>query len=180
MERVPNDVVVVFDEAYYEYLDAPPDTLRFVRQGRNVVVLRTFSKIHGLAGIRLGYGIARPELIKVLQKTREPFNVSSVAQAAGLASLDDEKHQAETKRVTDEGRAFFEKEFAAMQLPFVPSVANFVLVKVGDGPAVFRALLREGVIVRALGGYKLPEWVRISVGTMEQNRRCIAALRKVL
>jgi histidinol-phosphate aminotransferase len=180
MARVPDDVVVVFDEAYYEYLDAPPDTLRFVRQGRNVVVLRTFSKIHGLAGIRLGYGIARPELIKVLQKTREPFNVSGVAQAAGLASLDDEKHQAETKRVTDEGRAYFEKEFAAMQLPFVPSVANFVLVKVGDGPAVFRALLREGVIVRALGGYKLTEWVRISVGTMEQNRRCVAALRKVL
>jgi histidinol-phosphate aminotransferase len=180
MENVPNDVVVVFDEAYFEYLETPPDTLRFVRQDRNVIVLRTFSKIHGLANVRLGYGIARPELIKVLQKTREPFNVNGVAQAGALASLADETHQAETKRVTDEGRRYFEGEFGAMELPFVPSVANFVLVKVGDGKAVFKALLKRGIIVRALKGYKFPEWVRISVGTMEQNRKCIAALREVL
>ncbi len=107
----------------------PPDTLRFVRQDRNVIVLRTFSKIHGLANVRLGYGIARPELIKVLQKTREPFNVNGVAQAGALASLADVTHQAETKRVTDEGRRYFEGEFGAMELPFVPSVANFVLVR---------------------------------------------------
>ena len=180
MENVPNEVVVVFDEAYFEYLEAPPDTLRFVRQDRNVIVLRTFSKIHGLANLRLGYGMARPELIKVLQKTREPFNVNGVAQAGALASLADETHQAETKRVTDEGRSYLESEFCAMELPFVPSVANFVLVQVGDGKAVFQALLKKGVIVRALKGYKFPEWVRISIGTMEQNRKCIAALREVL
>ncbi len=180
MGRVPNEVVVVFDEAYFEYLDQPPDTLRFVREGRNVVVLRTFSKIHGLANLRLGYGIARPELIRVLQKTREPFNVNGIVQAGAIASLADEEHQGKTKRVTDDGRSYFEREFAAMKLPFVPSVANFVLVKVGDGRAVFQSMLKKGVIVRALKGYKLPEWIRVSIGTMEQNRRCISALREAL
>jgi histidinol-phosphate aminotransferase len=180
MERVPNDIVVVFDEAYFEYLDDPPDTLKFVRQGRNVIVLRTFSKIHGLAGIRLGYGIAPPELVRVLQKTREPFNVNGLAQAGALASLADEAHRAETKRVTDDGRRFLEREFAVLELPFVPSVANFVLVRVGDGPAIFQALLKKGVIIRALSGYKFPEWIRISVGTMAQNEKCTAALREVL
>ena len=180
MARVPDEVVIVFDEAYYEYLDDPPDTLRFVRADRNVVVLRTFSKIHGLANVRLGYGMARPELIRVLQKTREPFNTSGVAQAAAVAALADREHQLESKRVTDEGRRYLEMEFATMGLPFVPSVANFVLVKVGDGKALFKKLLRKGVIVRALGGYQLPEWVRISIGTMEQNRQCVAALREVL
>ncbi len=180
MARVPDDVVVVFDEAYFEYLDDPPDTLRFVRENRNVIVLRTFSKIHALAGVRLGYGMARPELIRVLQKTRAPFNTNGVAQAGARAALADEAHQAESKRVTDEGRRYLEHEFAALGLPFVPSVANFVLVKVGDGKAMFKALLKHGVIVRALSGYKFPEWVRISVGTMEQNRKCIAALREVM
>ncbi len=180
MAAVPDHVVVIFDEAYHEYLDTPPDTLQFVRAGRNVIVLRTFSKIHGLAGIRLGYGMARPELIRVLQKTRTPFNTSGVAQAAAVAALADTEHQAKSKRLTDEGRRYLETEFAALGRPFVPSVANFVLVKVGDGKALFEKLLRKGVIVRALSGYNLPEWVRISVGTMEENRRCIAALREVL
>jgi histidinol-phosphate aminotransferase len=180
MARVPDDVVVVFDEAYFEYLDNPPDTLRFVRAGRNVIVLRTFSKIHALANVRLGYGIARSELIRVLQKTREPFNTSGLAQAGAIAALADTAHQAETKRMTDEGRQYLESEFVTLGLPYVPSVANFVLVRVGDGKALFKKLLRQGVIVRALSGYKLPEWVRISVGTMEQNRKCIAALREVL
>ena len=180
VERVPENVVVVFDEAYFEYLDDPPDTLRFVRAGRNVAVLRTFSKIQGLASLRIGYGIARPELIQVLQKTRQPFNVSGLAQAAALAGLDDDEHLRETKRLTDEGRAYLQEQFGAMNLPFIPSAANFVLVKVGDGGGTFRKLLERRIIVRALKGYNLPEWIRISVGTMEQNRRCIAALREVL
>ncbi|MBA3543787.1 MAG: histidinol-phosphate transaminase [Chthoniobacterales bacterium] len=180
MERVPNEVVVVFDEAYHEYLADPPDTLQFVRAGCNVMVLRTFSKIHGLASVRLGYGIARPDLIKVVQKTREPFNTSGVAQAGAVAALTDLTHQSESKRLTDEGRRYFERELGALNLPFVPGVANFVLVKVGDGKALFQKLLRHGVIVRALSGYHLPEWVRISIGTMEQNRKCIAAVREVL
>ena len=180
MDRVPDNVVVVFDEAYHEYLDAPADTLQFVRAARNVIILRTFSKIHALANMRLGYAIARPELIRVLQKTREPFNTSGVAQAAALAALADTAHQAESKRSTDEGRRYLETEFNELGLLFVPGVANFVLLKVGDGKALFKNLLRKGVIVRALSGYNLPEWVRISIGTMEQNRRCIAALREVL
>ncbi len=180
MERVPNDVVVVFDEAYYEYLDAPPDVLKFVQAGRNVIVLRTFSKIRAMANVRLGYGIARSELIRVLQKTREPFNTNGLAQAGAVAALADQEHQAESKRITDEGRRYLEEEFAALGLKFVPSVANFVLVEVGDGKALFKTLLRKGVIVRALSGYNFPAWVRISVGTMEQNRKCIAALREVL
>jgi histidinol-phosphate aminotransferase len=180
MERVPEKIVVVFDEAYFEYLTDPPDTLRFVRAGRNVAVLRTFSKMQGLASLRVGYGIARPELIQVLQKTRQPFNVNGLGQVAALASLEDEDHRRETRRVTDEGRAYLQREFAAMDLRFVPSVANFVLVKVGDGARVFRELLERKIIVRALKGYDLPEWIRISVGTMEQNQQCIAALREVL
>ncbi|HWM24758.1 MAG TPA: histidinol-phosphate transaminase [Chthoniobacterales bacterium] len=180
VERVPGNVVVVFDEAYFEYLDHPPDTLRFVWAGRNVAVLRTFSKIQGLASLRIGYGIARPELIRVLQKTRQPFNVNGLAQIAAVAGLADDEHRRETKRVTDEGRAYLEGQFSAMNLTFIPSTANFVLVKVGDGAKTFRKLLERQIIVRALKGYNLPEWIRISVGTMEQNRRCIAALREVL
>lgn len=177
---LPDNIVVAFDEAYFEYVDNPPDTLRFVRERQNVIVLRTFSKIQGLASLRIGYGIAHPELIKVLQKTRQPFNVNGLAQTAAVAGLQDEEHQRETKRITDEGRAYLQQEFAALKLEYIPSAANFVLVKVGDGLSVFRELLKRRIIVRALKGYDLPEWIRISVGTMEQNRTCIAALNEVL
>lgn len=177
---LPESIVVAFDEAYFEYVDNPPDTIQFVRERQNVIVLRTFSKIQGLASLRVGYGIAHPDLIQVLQKTRQPFNVNGLGQIAALAGLEDEEHQRTTKRITDEGRAFLEKEFAALGLEFVPSAANFVLVKVGDGMDVFKQMLERKIIVRALKGYNLAEWVRISVGTMEQNRHCIAALREVL
>jgi histidinol-phosphate aminotransferase len=180
MARVPPQVLVVFDEAYYEFVDEMPDTIRYMLEGRNVVTLRTFSKIHGLASLRVGYGIARPELIEVIQKTREPFNVNGIGQVGALAALADEEHQHETKRLVDEGRAFFEKEFGTMELRFVPSAANFVLVNVGDGLAIFRALLQHKVIVRAMKGYNLPEWIRITVGTTDQNQKCITALRQVL
>ena len=180
MTRVPDDVVIVFDEAYFEYVAHPPDTLKFVRAGRNLIVLRTFSKIHGLASARIGYGIARPELIRVLQKTREPFNVNGIAQAAAVAALTDHEHQDATRRLTDEGRTWMEEQFTAMNLPFVPSAGNFVLVKVGDGAAFFKQLLQRRIIVRALKGYALPKWIRISIGTMEQNRACIAAMKEVL
>ena len=180
MSRIPNSIIVVFDEAYFEFLDDPPDTLRFVRDGRNVVVLRTFSKIHGLAGIRIGYAIAPPEMAEVLHKTRQPFNVNSIAHAGAIAALDDEAHLRETKRVIEEGRAYLQEQFAEMHVAFVPAVANFLMVNVGDGCAVFQKLLQRKIIVRPLKGYGLPEWVRISVGTMEQNRQLIAALRDVM
>jgi len=180
MSRVSENIVVVFDEAYFEFLDDPPDTLQYVREGRNVVVLRTFSKIHGLAGLRIGYGIATADLIKILHKTRQPFNVNSIAQAGALAALEDDAHIRETKRVIDEGRAYLQEQFSEMQVSFVPAVANFVMVNVGDGCAVFEKLLRRKIIVRPLKGYGLPEWVRITVGTMEENRKLIGALRELI
>jgi histidinol-phosphate aminotransferase len=177
MSRVPEHVVVVFDEAYHEFLDNPPDVLKYVREGRNVVVMRTFSKIQGLAALRIGYGLAPAHLAAVLQKTRQPFNANSIAQAGAAAGIRDDEHMRRTRELTHEGRNYLQTEFAAMGLAFVPSYANFVLVRVGDGDAVFQALLRQGIIVRAMRSYKLPEWIRVSVGTMEQNRRFIEALR---
>jgi len=180
ISRVPENIVSVFDEAYFEFLDNPPDMLRYVRQGKNVIVLRTFSKIHGLASLRVGYGIARVELIEVLQKTRQPFNVSGIAQAGALAALDDTGHQRETKRAIDTGRAYLEKQFREMRLDFVSAAANFIMVNVGNGPAVFERMLAKKIIVRPIKNYGLPEWLRISVGTMEQNEKCIAALQEIL
>lgn len=181
MEKVPGNVIVVFDEAYYEFLKTPPDTLKFVREGRpNVIVLRTFSKIQGLANLRIGYGIATAELIEVLQKTRQPFNVNGVAQEAALAGLADDEHREKTRQLTWQGRDYFQREFAAMGLEFVPSHANFVLVKVGNGTDVFKQLLKTGIIVRDMTSYKLPEWIRVSVGTMAQNERFVAELKRVL
>ena len=179
MERVPEHVMVVFDEAYFEFLDEPPDVLKYVRAGRNVVVLRTFSKIQGLANLRIGYGLAAAEIIEVLQKARQPFNANGIAQAGALAGLRYQAHMDATRRVTREGRDLFQAEFLEMNLEFVPSHANFVLVRVGDGKKVFDALLRRGLIVRAMGSYGLPEWIRVSVGTMPQNKAFIAALREL-
>lgn len=179
MDRVPEHVVVVFDEAYYEFLENPPDTLKYVHAGRNVVVLRTFSKIQGLANLRIGYGFAKKELIDVLQKTRQPFNVNGIAQTGALAGLLDDEHQRKTREITDEGRDFLQAEFAAMALEYVPSFANFVLVRVGDGRAVFRTLMSKGIIVRDMTSYELPAWIRVSVGTMDQNRRFIAELKQI-
>ena len=179
MSQIPDGVIVVFDEAYFEFLNDPPDTLRYVRDGGNVVVLRTFSKIHGLAGLRVGYGVARSEFIEVLHKTRQPFNVNSIAHAGALAALEDDAHLRETKRVVDQGRAYLQEKLTELKIEFVPAVANFVMVNVGDGCAVFEQLLKRKVIVRPLKGYGLPEWIRISVGTMQENEKCIAALREV-
>jgi histidinol-phosphate aminotransferase len=180
MEKVPDHVVTVFDEAYYEFVDDPPDTLRYVRENRNVVVLRTFSKIHGLAGLRIGYGIAPAALIEILRKTRQPFNVNTIGQVGALAALQDDEHQQRTKRTVDSGREYFKTEFKRMGLEFLPGAGNFLMVKVGDGPGIFREMLAEKVIVRPLAGYGLGEWLRISIGTMEQNQQCISVLNQVL
>jgi len=179
MEAVPDHVIVVFDEAYHEFLDEPPDTLKFVRQGRNVVIMRTFSKIQGLANLRIGYGLAPRELAEVLQKTRQPFNANGIAQAGAEAGLADEEHIETTRRITQEGRNYLQSQFLDMGLEFVPSHANFVLVHVGDGDRVFQALLRRGIIVRAMRSYKLPGWIRVSIGTPVQNEAFIHALREL-
>lgn len=180
MDQVPDHVMVIFDEAYHEFLQNPPDTIKYVKEGRNVVIMRTFSKIQGLAGLRIGYGLTTPEIATVLHKCRQPFNTNSIAQAGAIAGLADVEHQQKTREITDQGRDFLETSFAAMDLNYVPSSANFVLVQVGDGDAVFKAMLKQGVIIRTMSGYKLPGWVRISVGTMAQNERCIASLKEVL
>lgn len=177
MDRVPGHVLIIFDEAYFEFLENPPDVIRFVREGRNVVVMRTFSKIQGLANLRIGYGLATEKVATVLQKTRQPFNANGIAQAGALAALDDEEHIRRTCETTRSGRNYLQEEFRKMELPFVPSVANFVLLNVGDGDAVFQALLRRGLIVRAMRSYKMPGWIRVSIGTMEQNRRFITELQ---
>ncbi len=180
MDRVPEHVVVAFDEAYFEFLEVPLDTLKFVREGRNVCVLRTCSKIHGLAALRVGYGLASKPVAALLQKARQPFNVNAIAQAGALAALADAEHIERTRQVNRDGLAFYEAAFRQRGLEFVPSVANFLLVKVGDGDRVFAEMLKQGVIVRAMRGYKLPDWVRISIGTDAQNKRCLEVLDSVL
>jgi histidinol-phosphate aminotransferase len=180
IEQVSPEVIIVLDEAYYEFLPDPPPTLRHIRDRENVIVLRTFSKIQGLAALRIGYGLAHSQLIRLLQKCRQPFNANMIGQIGAMAGLEDTEHQERTRRVTFEGRRFLEAGFAQRGLEFVPSSANFVLVKVGDGQEIFQKLLRRGTIVRATGEYKLPEWVRVSVGTMEQNHRFFADLDAVL
>jgi histidinol-phosphate aminotransferase len=180
MDRLPDHVVAVFDEAYIEFPDNPPDTLRYVREGRNACVLRTFSKLHGLAGLRVGYGLAPAHLVSLLQKARQPFNVNSMAQAAAIAALADTDHMERTKQVNREGMAFLRSVFNELDLTHVPSHANFLLVRTGNGDEVFRRMLAKGVIVRAMSSYKLPDWVRISIGTVQQNQRCAEVLREVL
>ncbi|MFT4175692.1 MAG: histidinol-phosphate transaminase [Luteolibacter sp.] len=180
MARVPDHVVVAFDEAYFEFLDVPLDTLKYVREGRNVCVLRTCSKIHGLAALRVGYGIASKNVAALLQKARQPFNVNAVAQAGALAALNDAEHIEKTREINRAGLRFYEEAFKERGLEYVPSFANFILVKVGDGDRVFQEMLAQGVIVRAMRSYKLPGWVRISIGTPDQNVRCLEVLDSVL
>jgi histidinol-phosphate aminotransferase len=179
IKSLPAHVICVLDEAYIEFLDDPPPSVAWAMK-RNVVVLRTFSKIVGLAGLRIGYGVAQKECIALLQRVRQPFNVNAVAQAGALAALGDTGHIRRTKAITRRGLAYLEKEFRRLKLEFVPSCANFVLVNVGDGDKVFRGLQHRGVIVRPMRGYKMPAWVRVTVGLPEEDRRFIRALKDEL
>jgi len=173
---LPEHVVVVFDEAYAEFLERAPDLRPLLREGRKVVCLRTFSKIYGLASLRIGYGYASPEAAAFLNRVRQPFNVNAIAQAAAVAALDDAEFAKRCARENRAGLAQLEDGFRARGLEWVPSVANFVLVKVRDGARVFDALQRRGVIVRPMGAYGMPEWVRVTVGTREQNERFLAEM----
>ena len=177
--EVPPEVLLVLDEAYIEFLDKPADLLPVIRAGSrpNLLLARTFSKIYGLAGLRIGYGLAHPALIDTLEKIRQPFNANLLAQVAALAALDDTEHVQRTRANNRAGLQFFEEAFRRLGLEFVPSAANFILVKVGDGQAVFQKMQQAGVIVRPVGIYELPEWVRISIGTPLENERCLAALQ---
>ncbi|HAB17271.1 MAG TPA: histidinol-phosphate transaminase, partial [Verrucomicrobiales bacterium] len=182
LSEVPPHVLIVMDEAYVEFLADPTDCLALVRENLqpNLLLLRTFSKIFGLAGLRLGYGVAAPEIIEAFEKVRQPFNINAIAQAGALAALEDEEHIARTRATNQQGLDYLHRAFAQLGLEHVPSHANFVLVKVGDGARVFAELQRRGIITRPMASYSLPEWLRISVGTPEQNHRCVTALREVL
>ncbi|HHS97516.1 MAG TPA: histidinol-phosphate transaminase [Chloroflexi bacterium] len=184
LAKVPDRVLVVFDEAYYEFVDSPeyPDTLQYVRKGRrNVMVMRTFSKVYGLAGLRLGYAVAHPDTLAPLWRVKEPFAVNRLAQVAGIAALEDGEFVRRSVEANREGRRYLYREFDRLGLFYVESHTNFVLVRVGPkAREVVERLLQHGVIVRPCTGYDLPEFLRITVGSPEQNARLIAALGEVL
>ena len=182
VDAIPEHVLLALDEAYIEFLDDPADFVADIREGKrqNVVIMRTFSKIFGLAGLRLGYGIAHPDLIAAFEKIRQPFNINAIAQAGALAALADDEHTGKTRANNSSGLRFFEHACHELKVEIIPSAANFLLLKVGEGQRVFEALQREGVITRPMGGYQLPEWIRISIGSSGENQRCLAALKKVL
>ena len=177
---LPPHVIAVFDEAYFEFFEGAPDTLRYIREGRSVVVMRTFSKAQGLAGLRIGYGFAPPSIAAWLQRSRQPFNANAVAQAGALAALADQSHITKTCALTRQGMAFLQEEFDRMGLEWTPSQANFILVKIGAGRDCFQRLLQKGVIVRAMDAYKLPDHIRVTVGTESENVQFIQALEELL
>ena len=183
MGRVPDHVVVVFDEAYYEYVDDTEfgEGMPYVREGRAAIVLRTFSKAYALAGLRIGYGMAPPQLSAVLKQVRPPFNVAGMAQAAALASLQDPEQIERSRRLVQEGKRYLYGQFEDMGLVYVPTQANFILVDVGiDSQECFDGLMRQGVTVRTGDIFGLPTYIRVTIGTGEQNQRFIRALQEVV
>ena len=183
LTEIPEQTIVVLDEAYFEYVDDPayPDGLEYVRQGLNVLSMRTFSKIHALAGLRIGYGIAPAELAKWLLLVREPFNVSSIAQAAALASLEDTEQIQRAVALNAQGKAYLCREFDRLGLAYAPSQANFIFVDIGmDSVQAFDALRERSFAVRTGDIFGMPTHIRVTIGTAEQNEQFIAALTEVL
>ncbi|HWT72149.1 MAG TPA: histidinol-phosphate transaminase [Oxalicibacterium sp.] len=186
LKRVPTNVVVVLDEAYTEFLPAELqyDSIAWVGRYPNLLVSRSMSKVYGLAGLRIGYGIAQPGITDLLNRIRQPFNVNSLAQAAAIAALNDDAFVARSAKLNADGYRQLTAAFDAMSIEYVQSRGNFVLIKVGDdlgaGARVNLALLKQGVIVRPVGNYGLPQWLRISIGLYEENETFIAALKKAL
>jgi histidinol-phosphate aminotransferase len=183
LARVTADVLIIVDEAYYEYVEQAdyPNSLGDHDRGKSLLTLRTFSKLYGLAGLRIGYGIGSDkELIGLMQRVRQPFNINAAAQWGALAALEDGEHVRRSLETNREGMAFLTREIAKLGLEQVPSCANFILIRVGKGNEVFEQLLRQGVIVRPMGVYRFPDYLRVTVGTMEENRQFIQALKKVI
>jgi histidinol-phosphate aminotransferase len=186
LEQVPRDCLTVLDEAYFEFARGPsfpdyPDGSELRKRYPRLVILRTFSKIYGLAGLRVGYGICEPDVVQYLERVRDAFNVSSLAQWAAAAALDDQAHVAKTVRLVSEGRAFLTRELPRFGFRVIPSAANFLLCEIGrSGKDFFEALLPHGVIVRPLDAYRMPRAVRISVGTAADNERLLSAIERVM
>jgi histidinol-phosphate aminotransferase len=186
LKIVPPQVVVVLDEAYNEYL-APAlqyESIAWIRQYPNLLVSRTLSKAYGLAGLRVGFGIAQPSVTDLLNRIRQPFNVNSLAQAAAIAALNDSAFLKKSAQVNADGYRQLTQAFNAMDLEYVPSFGNFVLVKVGNddsvGARINLALLRQGIIVRPVGNYGLPQWLRVTIGLPDENAAFIEGLKKAL
>lgn len=183
MERVPDDVLVVFDEAYYEYVlrSDYPQTLPYILEGRNFIITRTFSKIYGLAGLRIGYGIAPPALIETLNRVRQPFNCSLVGQAAARAALKDTDHVKKSQASNIAGKVLLYEAFDDMGLRYAPTEGNFIMLHLEQlGADVADALLQKGIIVRPIAGYGYPDAVRVTIGTEKENERFITALKQIL
>ena len=183
INALPETVVVVFDEAYDAFIDVDdyPDSLNYLKSKKKVIILRTFSKAYGLAGLRLGYAIAAPQLVTYLERTRQPFNVNLLAQVAGLAALEDKTFLTKTRRLILEGKDFIYRELSRMGVGYVPSVANFILIDVGrDSQEVFKAMLKFGVIVRDMRQYGLANYIRVTIGTEKENKKFIRILSKVI
>ena len=179
MEKVPPGVLVVVDEAYYEYVTDPDyaDSMNYFRKGRDILILRTFSKIYGLAGLRLGYGIAGSGIIAAMNRVRQPFNINSLAQKAAVAALGDEKHLARTKRLNEKGKKYLYRELDSLKIEYVPTDANFIYIHLKEESAVqlYETLLRKGVIIRPMGS----KAVRVTIGLPEENKRFIEELKIV-
>jgi histidinol-phosphate aminotransferase len=183
IEALPEGVIVLLDEAYREYLpdELQPDTVRYVREGRPVIALRSFSKIYGLSGLRIGYAIAPPDCVALIDKARQPFNVNLLAGAAALAALDDTAHLDSSRALNETGKQYLYRAFDALGLRYVPTAANFILVDVErNGEQVVRALADRGIAVCPLTRYDLPTSLRVTIGTPRDNERFVAALREVL
>ena len=183
LRDVPHRILTVFDEAYYEYVEDPnyPQSIDLLDRNSNIIILRTFSKIYGLAGLRVGYGIGRPEIIGLLNKARPPFNVNSLAQVAALASLEDEDQVNRSKSLVREGKEFLYSNLRRLKVPFVPTQANFILIKIGKKAKDVEAkLLERGIIVRGMGAYNLPHYIRVTIGTKPQNEEFIKNLQTIL
>lgn len=181
LPKIHADTLIILDEAYREYDETEFDSRALLLAYPNVVVTRTFSKIYGMAGFRLGYGVMRPELIAPIYTARDPFSVNNLAVAAGLAALDDSDHLERTRALTREGKAYLYAAFERLGLPYVPSEANFVLFDVKRSAAdLFAQLLRRGVLVRPCGSFGLPTHLRVTVGKPEENQRFVDALEAVL
>ena len=184
MKGLRRDIIVFFDEAYYEFAKVRrdyPDTLKYMKGGRNVIITRSFSKAYSLAGLRIGYGIASKEGIECLARVREPFNVNSIAQAAALAALKDAAFIKKTRSAIRRGRRFIYSRLDKMGIEYIPSVTNFILLKVGkDAPKIYRKLLRRGIIVRNMQAWGLNNFLRVTIGTMRENKLFIEALRDAI
>lgn len=180
---IADDVIIVLDLAYTEYMadDVKPPITQWLKQFPNLVVTQTFSKVYALAGLRIGYSISSAEIAGVLNRVRQPFNTNSLAQAAAIASLDDSDHVNNSVVMNNTGKAFFEKSFTEMKLKYLPTMGNFISVNVAqDGLVLYQKLLQQGVIVRPVANYDMPEYLRITIGTQQQNERFVETLKQCL